>query len=130
LQHRGATHWQSSTVVCIAAFSFRLGNETKKTMAAFATPVARGTKLETVLQYVRADVPSLDPDAVTDAVELAPDGSVRFHCPCFRLRDSIGGQGSNQPRFVTVVKRQRLTAHLSTASHIACECCCVATFSA
>jgi hypothetical protein len=97
---------------------------------AVAAPAAHSSgsylTLATARRFVSLDVPELDAEVLDSVLEVGADGATRFRCPCFVVRGSIGGRGSSKSSFVTLTKRQRLTDHVRTASHCACEYNCVA----
>ena len=71
-------------------------------------------------------MPELDAEVVNSFVEVGADGATRFRCPCFVVRDSCGGRGSNKSSSVTLTRRRNLTDHVKTANHCACEYNCEA----
>ena len=80
--------------------------------------------LDTARRFVSLDVPELDAEVVNSFVEVGADGATRFRCPCFVVRDSCGGRGSNKSSSVTLTRRRNLNDHVKTASHRACEYNC------
>ncbi len=106
---------------------FVRGMDNAPPLAPVAAPAAHssGSKLTlaTARRFVSHDVPELDAKVLDSLLEVGADGATRFRCPCFVVRDSTGGRGSKNSSFVTLTKRQRLTDHLGTVSHRACEYC-------
>jgi hypothetical protein len=60
-------------------------------------------------RFVSLDVPELDAEVVNSFVEVGADGATRFRCPCFVVRDSCGGRGSNKSSSVTLTRRRNLS---------------------
>ena len=65
--------------------------------------------LDTARRFVSLDVPELDAEVVNSFVEVGADGATRFRCPCFVVRDSCGGRGSNKSSSVTLTRRRNLS---------------------
>jgi hypothetical protein len=65
--------------------------------------------LDTARRFVSLDVPELDAEVVNSFVEVGAVGATRFRCPCFVVRDSCGGRGSNKSSSVTLTRRRNLS---------------------
>lgn len=80
---------------------------------AVAAPAAHssGSKLTlaTARRFVSLDVPELDAEVLDSVLEVGADGATRFRCPCFVVRDSCGGRGSNKSSSVTLTRRRNLS---------------------